>query len=296
MWPERDTNIAFLLYESLWMLAGKREVEPLTKYVRNFSRYSDDKKYLHGAYGYRWRTAFGVDQLSIIQERLIHNPEDRRCVLQMWDCQQDLDSESLDVPCNDMATFQIDHEGKLNLVVFCRSNDIVWGAYFANAFHFGMLLEYMAAHIGCRVGTYTQISVNFHAYLNTLQPLLILGEMCPFNEDTFTNHAENELRLKYGESLCGKALEIPKVEELLDEHISEILMHVNTGFLLPRVYTNKHPWIDAIYAVLQAHHIWRTDKTHDRLEKALRILARADSEVDWIILMRRWLRRRGTKT
>jgi|TARA_R110000824_G_scaffold1386_5_gene7044 thymidylate synthase len=292
MWVERDTNIAFLLYESLWMLSGKRTVEPLTRYVKNFARYSDDKKYLHGAYGYRWREAFGVDQLSIIQKRLIADPEDRRCVLQMWDCQQDLDSQSLDVPCNDIATFQIDHEGKLNLVVFCRSNDVIWGAYFANAFHFGMLLEYMAAHIRCEVGTYTQVSVNFHAYLDTLGPLLTLGEMCPFNEETFTNQVESKLRLEYGESLCGKALEIPTPEELLDEHISEILMHADTGFILPRVYTNEHPWVEAIYAVLKAHHIWRMDKTPLGVTKAIGVLDFADSEVDWVILMKRWLRNR----
>lgn len=60
----------------------------------------------------------------------------------------------------------------LDITVLCRSNDIVWGAYGANAVHFSVLQEYLAARIGVGVGRYTQVSNNFHAYESELGRLL----------------------------------------------------------------------------------------------------------------------------
>jgi hypothetical protein len=54
--------------------------------------------------------------------------------------------------------------GRLDLTVTCRSNDVVWGAYGANAVHFSVLLEYLAGRIGVRVGKMYQISNNWHLY------------------------------------------------------------------------------------------------------------------------------------
>ena len=279
MWPERDTNIAFLIYEALWMLAGRNSVENLTRYVKDFNKYSDDKQILHGAYGYRWRFAFGFDQLAVIISHLKDNPRDRRNVLQIWDAELDLKGYSLDIPCNDTVTFQIDNNNRLNMVVFCRSNDIIWGTYFANAFHFGMLLEYMAKNIGCKMGTYSQISVNYHAYLDTLKPLLHLGEKADDIVPQIT-------------TVQGETITMP--DELLDENIAEILIHADTGFELPRIYTSDDPWIDTIYKILRAHHAWRTiDKTNgENFKESSHIINLADPTIDWVILMKNWLNKR----
>lgn len=187
-WPERDANPFFHFYESLWMLAGRDDLAALTPFVGSFGKFSGDQKTLHGAYGYRWRVGMPgtkrwqedvdgsrhpliQDQLVTIGQLLRANRDDRRCVLQMWDAWSDLGSKNPDVPCNDTATFQIDDTGALNMVVFCRSNDIVLGCYGANAVHFSALLEYMAARCEARVGTYTQVSVNWHGYDETFLPL-----------------------------------------------------------------------------------------------------------------------------
>ena len=129
-----------------------------------FSEFSDDGETLHDAYGYRWRRAFNQDQLEKIALRLKRNSDDRRCVLQMWDVYQDLDREGKAIPCNLSATFQIDREGRLDMNIFNRSNDIIWGAYGANAVHFSMLMEYMAHWIGVPMGYMRQFSMNWHAY------------------------------------------------------------------------------------------------------------------------------------
>lgn len=59
-------------------------------------------------------------------------------------------------------------DGRLDLTVMCRSNDAIWGAYGANAVHFSVLQEWMAAQVGVPVGRMYQLSNNFHAYLNVL--------------------------------------------------------------------------------------------------------------------------------
>ncbi len=50
------------------------------------------------------------------------------------------------------------------MTVTCRSNDILWGAHGANAVHFSILLEYMAAKCGLAVGEMFQYSWNYHLY------------------------------------------------------------------------------------------------------------------------------------
>lgn len=178
-WAERDANPFFHLFESLWMLAGRKDLAYVKQYVKRMETFSDDGITLHGAYGYRWRNHFDLegsghptlpDQLSIIIRRLRVDPTDRRCVLTMWDPVADLDHQGKDVPCNTQIYFWV-RDVYLDMTVMCRSNDIIWGAYGANAVHFGALQEYMASCIGLEVGHMWQVSNNYHAYVNVFDPL-----------------------------------------------------------------------------------------------------------------------------
>jgi thymidylate synthase len=178
--PERDAHPFFHLMEALWMLKGRDDTQFVGGIVKRMYEFSDDGKKLHGAYGKRWRHWFQtrvdgslprsnerIDQLDIIVKRLRKHPDDRRCVLQMWDVERDLDQPLKDVPCNTAAYLTVNNEGALDLTVTNRSNDMVWGAYGANAVQFSMLQEYLARRIGVPIGRYFQVSNNFHAYLDT---------------------------------------------------------------------------------------------------------------------------------
>src|SRR5580765_2443338 len=185
-WPERDANPFFHLMECLWVLAGRNDVAFLDQYVKHMKSYSDDGNTYHGAYGYRWLNHFvedggikgvdNIDQLSIIIERLKKDPNDRRCVLTMWDPVTDLGKEGLDFPCNTQIFFSISggviSSAHLSMTVCQRSGDLLWGVFGSNAVHFSFLLEYVAAGIGCKVGEYWQVTNNFHAYRNVLDPLV----------------------------------------------------------------------------------------------------------------------------
>jgi len=161
----RDANPFFHYIESLWMLAGRKDLKPLTYFVKSMEDFSDDGETLWGAYGWRWKSYFHKDQIDIVYRMLRKNPEDRRAVLQMWDANKDLNRNGKDVPCNTNIYFKI-REDKLNMTVCNRSNDMLWGAYGANAVHMSVLQEYLAALLGVEVGTYRQVSDSFHIYLN----------------------------------------------------------------------------------------------------------------------------------
>lgn len=175
--PERDANPFFHLMEALWMLAGRDDVGFLTPFVRRMREYSDDGRTLHGAYGKRWRGWFAGgnrDQIRVVAEMLRTDPTTRRAVLTMWDPTADLNRDGRDVPCNTHCYFRCRHDGRgwvLDLTVCCRSNDAVWGAHGANAVHFSVLQEVVAAWTGYPVGTMYQVSNDYHAYLSVLGPL-----------------------------------------------------------------------------------------------------------------------------
>ena len=160
--PARDANPVFHLVEAAWMLAGRNLVEELTPFNAGMAAYAN-QGVLHGAYGHRWRSAMGFDQLRALVQHLEDNPESRRAVLQMWDAHQDLGVSMNDIPCNTHVYLDL-RGGRLNMTVCCRSNDIVWGAYGANVVHFSFLQEWLSAALGVPMGVYTQMSNNFHIY------------------------------------------------------------------------------------------------------------------------------------
>lgn len=209
----RDANPFFHLYEAIWMLAGRDESASLTRYVRNFSQFAEPGGEIHGAYGRRWRSALGFDQLDVVVAKLRQDPTSRQCVIQMWEAtaggaafgegprfgehQDDLRGSWRDRPCNTHVYLRVRPselaiiretpteervrvlrvgervwlEPVLDITVCCRSNDAVLGAYGANAVHFSVLQEYLAARIGVGVGTYYQVSNNFHVYEAELERL-----------------------------------------------------------------------------------------------------------------------------
>lgn len=192
-WPERDANPFFHFFESLWMLAGNNDVAFVSQFSENIANYSDDGVVFNGAYGFRWRRHFQRDQLTNVVSALKADHTCRRQVIGMWDPRHDLGLQSKDVPCNTHAYVQV-REGMLDMMVCNRSNDMIWGAYGANAVHFSFLLQYLAEAIGVPVGNYWQTSMNTHIYLNQHEALMNTmaghaaqpqsgGAACPYSRE-----------------------------------------------------------------------------------------------------------------
>jgi thymidylate synthase len=161
-----------------------------------------------------------VDQLVLIVEHLRASPHSRRAVLQMWNVQDDLlkVDTGKDLCCNLSVLFKVEMgrcrqcegsgyepntthgypcqrcDGKphecpryLNMVVFNRSNDLVWGLLGANVVQFSMLQEYLAAHLGLEVGRYDQVTADLHAYTDTWEPEKWLADV-PHWQHAYERH------------------------------------------------------------------------------------------------------------
>lgn len=185
----RDANPFFHLMESLWMLAGRDDVKWISEFSSGISQFSDDGVSFHGAYGFRWRNHFDFDQLKSIQHVLEEDPNSRRAILGMWDPNCDLGGFGKDYPCNLSIAFRIRHE-RLDMTVFNRSNDIIWGAYGANAVHMSVLQEILAGLLGVKVGCYYQVSNDYHAYVDVIGKLgdVQPHPMCPYDNGTVRPH------------------------------------------------------------------------------------------------------------
>lgn len=163
--PIRDSNPFLNMFEALWILQGRNDVGFLKYLVEGMAKYSDDDETYYGAYGDRMIGGrYKLDQIKKAIERLRKNPDDRQVVIMIRE-RADMWYEGKDNPCNLLVSCKI-RKGKLNIHVFNRSNDFVWGMTGTNVVQFSMLQEYMAGMIGCEVGTYHQTTDSMHVYLN----------------------------------------------------------------------------------------------------------------------------------
>lgn len=286
--PERDANPFFHLMEALWMLAGRNDVAFLEFYNRRMKDFSDDGKTFHGAYGYRWRNHFGGDQISLVIDLLKNNPRTRRAVIQMWDCSTDLRGleHGKDVPCNLVVTPWIDIEkSALNMTVFCRSNDIIWGAAGANAVHFSILQEYLASMFHLDVGVYYQISNNFHAYEPLFTDLLVhIADMTP----------------EINEYSVGSVQTTPIVTDpgTFDEELFRFMNwhDIKTDYktrpqqaIVDKEWKNKF-FPEVAIPMALAYFIFRS-KDPDRWEKISPLLGGGSSTNDWLYASWHWMQR-----
>lgn len=268
-WPERDANPFFHLFESLHMLSGRNDVKFLAQFVPRMKDFSDDGRTFNAAYGHRWREHFGIDQLEVIARRLKKDPDDRRCVLAMWDGHHDLDLNSKDLPCNTHAYVGVS-DGRLDLTVCNRSNDTVLGAYGANVVHFTVLHEVLSAMAGYPMGEFRQFTVNLHLYLKEHADLLA--------------HSTTDFDDAYVSSCSA----LPMVED------ARLWMEDLTIFMEdPFCYGFREKFFTNIATPMWAAHAAIRAKTDpDRFDKAMQCLSQMPSDCDWYHAARQWVSRR----
>ena len=189
----RNMNVFFLLAESLWIWAGKKDVSFLDMFNSKLKQYSDDGVSYHAPYGFRLRK-YGlhsykeqeyepIDQIAKCLSMLSVNPDDRRVVAQIWNAEFDLGTDSKDLPCNDMIMWKI-RNGKLYTTIQNRSNDLNLGLT-TNVFQFSIVSEIMARILGVEVGYQVHNSQSLHIYMNEQTDNLQQNIM--FNKNTYKN-------------------------------------------------------------------------------------------------------------
>lgn len=162
----RKANPFLNFFEMLNSFRDDRSADFMVKFFgERFNGFANDGKFL-GHYGARLRGTH--DRMTWALRELRRNPGTRRLMLPIYDdaafgmaCSGE---QINDIPCN-TSIFPRIANGKLHLTVMNRSNDIWWGMFGVNYCYFTMVLRIMAADLELKIGTYTQISNNAHAYL-----------------------------------------------------------------------------------------------------------------------------------
>ena len=198
----------------------------------------------------------------------------------MWD--PDADGgiklfQGKDVPCNLVVHFRRTGPA-LDMTVFCRSNDIVWGCYGANAVHFSILQEYVASALDAEVGFYWQISDDWHGYLNTIEPLKSIAEAAPSPYSTVT-HDPYVLGTVTTMNLMNTPLDVWD-------------MDLKLFFADQNAYGFNDPFFSRIAKpMFFAHQAYKARKYED----ALKLLEQMPAGNDWRQACIEWVLRRNKK-
>lgn len=175
----RTINPFFQLFESFWILCGRSDVEGLTPYNKSIAQFSDDGVYFNAPYGERLRfwgkndsrdwIINPIDQLTDCYNKLKADENTRQAVAFIGNPHFDNSKYTLaggkDIACNLNIKFKI-RNGKLDITVDNRSNDLHWGLYGANLCQFSTIQEAMASWLDVPVGNYYQQSDSLHIYLD----------------------------------------------------------------------------------------------------------------------------------
>lgn len=289
--PRRDCNPFFHLMEAIWMLAGRNDVAFPSYFNSNFADYSDNGLHFHGAYGYRWRKWFHVDQIRHVIDMLLKDPWSRRAVIGIYSPELDLvagDRGGKDIPCNLTVSFHRNHLNALDMTVFNRSNDLIWGAYGSNVVHFSVLHELIAGATGMVMGSYFQVSSNTHVY-ERFWPLVeqlaasvsphVSGPN-PYVYPTVSTHPlyEDLRRPPHWTSICDDAVSLCEAHNATPS-VVVIPFHTQFFDLIAR-------------PVYQAWSAWKENRQY---RTAYGFLSEMPQGNDWRLVCEEWLQRRETK-
>lgn len=155
----RKMPMRYAVGELAWYLSGSNRVSDISRFAKKWADISDDGETNNSAYGWRIFDKFGFDQWQYVKELLWKDPSSRQAVIHIKDASN---KPTKDVPCTVYLQFFI-REGKLNLSVHMRSNDIWMGVPY-DMFSFCFLQMLMAMELGVEVGHYTHYAGSLHMY------------------------------------------------------------------------------------------------------------------------------------
>jgi len=248
--PIRKLNYGFMVGELLWILQGRNDLS-IAHYNSQWAQFSDDGEILNGAYGqriFRWDGAFDIIDESYVDEEnnthpsfeiqqvtinqfekayelLKEDPDSRQATIALFNPAQDY-RITKDKPCTNLMRFTI-RNGKLNMFVVMRSNDIIKGFPY-DIFNFIMLQEIMAGKLNIEVGKYTHVADSLHLYETDFElakqiistPYVSIYEDYEMMDARIVNEdLDGEIAKVYNieatTRTMGSILKLEKVEEML---------------------------------------------------------------------------------
>jgi len=155
---KRKFSIPYAEAEYQWYLTGDRSVEDIGKRAPLWKTMADADGKVWSNYGFHWKQN---DQLKRVVSMLVQDKYTRRAVISHYDYNM-MHEYSQDTPCNMVLNFQY-YDGFLNMTVFARSMDLVFG-FCNDQYCFSRLLIDTADKLGFIVGEITFMVSNLHIY------------------------------------------------------------------------------------------------------------------------------------
>ena len=163
---DRNWNHTYAQAEWLWYLSGDRSLDMLGalygKIPEIWKRMANEAGNVMSNYGWQWNRDY---QLDIAVNKLKENPETRQASVSIFDGKE-FYKYNHDTPCTYAVHFYIT-DGKLNISVMMRSNDL-WYGFCNDQYCFSMMQQMVADRLNLPVGTYYHFANNLHLYNNKL--------------------------------------------------------------------------------------------------------------------------------
>ena len=158
----RSFNREYAESEWQWYLSGDPNVDALGAIHGSvppiWRTMVDWKNEVRSNYGWQW---LREDQLFKVVQMLKENPETRQAAISIYDGKE-IDTYRNDTPCTYAVQFSI-LEGRLNMAVLMRSNDL-WFGFCNDQYCFSKLQTVVAEELELPVGSYYHYAHNLHLY------------------------------------------------------------------------------------------------------------------------------------
>jgi len=237
-------------------------------------------------------------------------------------CKNGMKMQSKDICCNLSVLFSIREEYRevrppesknpamilgtapvklLDITVYNRSNDLVWGLLGEDYVTFTVLQEYMAARLGVEVGRYHHVSNNLHVYDWNWKPeqWLAIDDANPIDRygDSFnTTTSDNKLFVTKRPQVLFPLIKDPAVFE--KEVPLFVDMHKDERPADPSAFPDgiSEPFLkDVAHPMLMAFHAHKHNRKHSLVSDVALDCASHIKADDWRIACISWLQRRRVK-
>lgn len=164
--PWRKWSHDYAELEWNWYMTGERNPAMVEERAKLWKTMKDDTGRVWSNYGWWWALPDleGRSQLDSMIDELKRHETTRRAVLSHYAPPNYRDQYKQDTPCNLILNFYL-WEGKVNLTVFARSIDLVFG-FCNDQYCFSKLMLYVRDSLpeGYHIGTMTYMITDLHVY------------------------------------------------------------------------------------------------------------------------------------
>lgn len=178
----KKLHLKSIIYELLWFLNGDTNVKYLQDNgVKIWNEWADENGELGPVYGHQWRS-WGkkdgsiIDQVSLLVDNIIQNPNSRRLIVSAWNVGE-LDQMHLP-PCHLLFQFYV-NDGRLSCQLYQRSADVFLGVPF-NIASYALLTMMVAQVTNLQPGDFVHSFGDVHIYQNHLEQVKLQLTREPF--------------------------------------------------------------------------------------------------------------------